>query len=456
MAWTGNRLIVGNDGGLYSTTDDGANWTPHNTGLAITEFYKGSLHPTNASIAQGGTQDNGSMRRPSTGSASWSYADLASDGGDNFFTNNNPDTRWALSTFDLGLVRFKSGVQCNVHESIPKQCNGGVNNDLVCTSNANCPGGFCEAKKGVAFIAPTRPCPNNDEIVLAGTDNVWKTTNMFSANCSPTGSPLNLVWTKVCGSDADGGEYGAAVEAIAFAPGGGTCNTFAFGSNDGDLRITTNGGGTTCTNLDPNNQVRPANITDMALHPCFGQSSSQATNTETLFVTIGQVGGPHVYRTTTALSTRTWSDVTPADGLGIPFDVPHEAILIDPLVPDHVYVGTDLGLWKSTNSGASWTHVAITDGLPYAPIFDLQLNGKTDRLTAFTHGRSAFELSLNRCVGDCNGDGTITVNEIININNIALGSSALCRCPIVDANRDGILTVNEQQQAINNYNNGCP
>lgn len=29
MAWAGSRLIVGNDGGLFSTTDDGANWTPH-------------------------------------------------------------------------------------------------------------------------------------------------------------------------------------------------------------------------------------------------------------------------------------------------------------------------------------------------------------------------------------------------------------------------------------------
>jgi hypothetical protein len=327
MAYAGSRLIVGNDGGIFSTTDDGANWTAHNTGLAITEFYKGSLHPTNATVAQGGAQDDGSSRRPTTGGSAWDYADAASDGGDNFFANANPDTRWALSYVNLGLVRFKDGIQCNVHESIPKQCDNGVNKYQVCTADANCPGGHCVAKLGVPMIAPVKECPKSDEVVLAGTAKIWKTTQFFSAACPP-----KPTWTKVCSGDADGGEYNSEVHAIAFAPGVGTCNTFAFGVDSGVLRITTNGGGSTCTDLDPTNQVRNDNITAMALHPCFGESPSRATNTETMYVTVGHFGGPHVYRTTTALSTRAWTDVTPADDLGHPFDIPHESIVIDPLV----------------------------------------------------------------------------------------------------------------------------
>src|SRR2546425_11037734 len=37
MAWAGTRLIVGNDGGVWSTTDGGATWADHNTNLALTQ-----------------------------------------------------------------------------------------------------------------------------------------------------------------------------------------------------------------------------------------------------------------------------------------------------------------------------------------------------------------------------------------------------------------------------------
>jgi hypothetical protein len=100
--------------------------------------------------------------------------------------------------------------------------------------------------------------------------------------------------------------------------------------------------------------------------------------------------------------------------------------------------------------------VSFTDGLPYAPVYDLQLNGTTDRLTAFTFRRSAYQQTLNRCVGDCNGDGAVTITELTTITKLALGSTALCMCGIADANRDGVVQVNEQQQAINNSTNGCP
>jgi hypothetical protein len=59
IAWAGTRLVVGNDGGVFSTIDNGVNWTKHNTGLVITQFYFGSVHPTNATFALGGSQDNG-------------------------------------------------------------------------------------------------------------------------------------------------------------------------------------------------------------------------------------------------------------------------------------------------------------------------------------------------------------------------------------------------------------
>ena len=43
QAWAGNRLIIGNDGGVWSTTDGGATFTNHNSNLSITQFYYGSV-----------------------------------------------------------------------------------------------------------------------------------------------------------------------------------------------------------------------------------------------------------------------------------------------------------------------------------------------------------------------------------------------------------------------------
>ncbi|NTW09523.1 MAG: hypothetical protein HGA28_08155, partial [Anaerolineaceae bacterium] len=55
--WT-KRLVVGNDGGVWSTADEGKTWMDHNTDLAITQFYAGSVHFTDPDVAIGGSQDN--------------------------------------------------------------------------------------------------------------------------------------------------------------------------------------------------------------------------------------------------------------------------------------------------------------------------------------------------------------------------------------------------------------
>jgi len=60
------------------------------------------------------------------------------------------------------------------------------------------------------------------------------------------------------------------------------------------------------------------------------------------------------------------------------------------------------------------------------------------------------------CTGDCNGDGEVTVNELVLMVNIALGTTAVSECPAGDANDDGEITVDELVAAVNNALNGCP
>jgi hypothetical protein len=59
------------------------------------------------------------------------------------------------------------------------------------------------------------------------------------------------------------------------------------------------------------------------------------------------------------------------------------------------------------------------------------------------------------CVGDCNSDGHVTVDEILTMVNIALGNAAVTTCQAGDANHDGHITVDEILTAVNNALNGC-
>jgi hypothetical protein len=70
------------------------------------------------------------------------------------------------------------------------------------------------------------------------------------------------------------------------------------------------------------------------------------------------------------------------------------------------------------------------------------------------------EASVNvappRCAGDCNGDGAVTVDELLTAVNIALGNAPVGQCPAFDVNGDGAVTVNEILAGVNNALNGCP
>lgn len=60
------------------------------------------------------------------------------------------------------------------------------------------------------------------------------------------------------------------------------------------------------------------------------------------------------------------------------------------------------------------------------------------------------------CTGSCNGDGEVTINELLTMVNIALGTASISDCEAGDANQDGEITVNEILAAVNNALGGCP
>lgn len=59
------------------------------------------------------------------------------------------------------------------------------------------------------------------------------------------------------------------------------------------------------------------------------------------------------------------------------------------------------------------------------------------------------------CPGDCDGDATVTVDEILRGVNIALGSLPLGDCPVYDVDASGGVEVNELVAAVNAALAGC-
>ncbi len=60
------------------------------------------------------------------------------------------------------------------------------------------------------------------------------------------------------------------------------------------------------------------------------------------------------------------------------------------------------------------------------------------------------------CVGDCDGSGEATVDEVVKGVNIALGAIQLSDCPAFDCNGNNSVTVDCLIRAVNAALTGCP
>ncbi len=63
---------------------------------------------------------------------------------------------------------------------------------------------------------------------------------------------------------------------------------------------------------------------------------------------------------------------------------------------------------------------------------------------------------LAQCVGDCDGDGFVFVNELLTMVSIGLGTADVSTCEAGDVDGGGEVTVDEILTAVNNALNGCP
>lgn len=355
---TTNRIVYfGNDGGLYRANDaatvvTNSGWTRLNNNLGIMQFY-GAAGSAMSGIIIGGAQDNGTLWF--NGNAQGWGSMFGADGG--FCAADPTDANYFYGeTQNLGLVR---------------SLNGGVNAGSISF-------GLGDAGRTPAqanFIAPFILDPNNPNTMLAGGWSLWRSTDVKSFIPAPLWAAIK---PPVPGNSP--------ISAIAVSPI--TSNLILVGHNDGSIYRTFNGTDTTPTWTLINNPGGRL-VTRLAI------DSTRATNW--IYATFGGFTGDNVYRTTD--NGTTWVDITGASATGLP-NVPVFSLVIHPLNPNWLYVGTEVGVFTSADAGATWN--LPQDGPANVSVQELTWVGGD--LLAATHGRGIYRASGGVYV-DCNWNG---------------------------------------------------
>lgn len=374
LAFKGTDVWLGNDGGVFTTADNGASWTSRNSGLAITQFYPGgALHPTDAEVAIGGAQDNGSLLF--SGSLAWNLL-LTGDGAANAFDFTAPET--------VRYVSFQ-------YLTIAKTIDGGAS--WFYAVNGITDAGTTRAN----FIAPFVMCPHDSQILVAGSNKVWRTTDGAGNWSLDSPDPL-----------------GARITSLAFAASTGDCGTYFAGDQVGSVFRTTSAGAD-WSNIASG--LPGLAVNDIAVDP---------SNAAVVIVGLSGFGSGHVWRSTNALDpTPIWTAID----AGIP-DVPVNAVLIDPTASNVLYLGTDVGIFRSTDGGTSWQ--VFMGGHPNVAVFDLVANANTGTILSFTHGRSVFK-NAPFC-SDGNVCTTDTYDQVLGCQHTAVSCDDANACTIDSCN----------------------
>jgi phospholipase C len=77
-------------------------------------------------------------------------------------------------------------------------------------------------------------------------------------------------------------------------------------------------------------------------------------------------------------------------------------------------------------------------------------------LAAIPRSGWAQSAAATGCPGDCNGDGTVTIDELVTGIDIALGIAPLDQCPAIDCNGNGEVAVDCLVKAVAAAESGCP
>jgi photosystem II stability/assembly factor-like uncharacterized protein len=380
------EALIGNDGGLGRLSNFDAPLsasTPPfivaaNGDLGITQLHR--LDVLDARLGADlrlltGAQDNGSpflLTKAASSASSWNNAGNGYGGYDGGWCAWNPvsGSRTAYVTagdiFESGNERLRFYRTDSLWERIPTE------------ESQPTPG------EPVAFLPPLIPDPNRPGHVYMASDRLWR--------WAP-----GRTWQKMGTPRLS---QGGAVQCLATAKRLPVGTTILYaGSSDGHVWRVTLPPGSGTPLFEPLHQGVGGNrllpnraVTCIAINPA---------NPRDIVVGFSGTGTAHVYRCTDTDAVPAWTAVhggtgrPPVPAAALP-DVPVNAVAFDPDDPDRtIFVGTDIGVFATTDSGTHWQDFSTARGLPNVQVTDLKFRGGTRELYAATFGRGVWFVDLS-------------------------------------------------------------
>ena len=388
-----NVIYTGNDGGVWKTTNATAatpTWIDlNNLSFSATQFQSIALHPIDRNFSIGGTQDNGTEFLHSTGF--WTRADFG-DGGyaliDQTATSvENTVMYHTYYNLTQTLVGFSRVLKASCAREGQWALRGGAVAALlpdfitpipvvqgpVCDGSVNQALNGLDVADAMNFYAPMTLGPSvvgsMGQTIYFGTDKLYRSIDQ--------GDHMTVV-SQLLRPPTPPATAAIPISSIAISPQND--NVRVVGTNDGHVFATTVGA--------------PAlvDVTDANMPGKYiGRIVVDPNDANTVYVGFNgnAIQGKHVWKgNLSGFPLVTW---TALDGATLP-DISVNAIAVDPMHSNHVYVGTDRGVYFYDTGAASPSWTLYGNGLPNVEIFDLAIQSPFRILRAATHGRGFYEV----------------------------------------------------------------
>ncbi len=353
-------MLLGTDGGLYATTDRGGHW--RQAPLPISQFYHVTYDMERPYNVYGGLQDNGSWMGPSRTSGTIAGRHWKSiGGGDGFWVF--PDT----GDPDIVYVQYQGG-----HIQRTRRSTGETKDiqpfpregEPRYRFNWNTAVHHSRAKPGTMYVGAQflfRSVDRGDSWERISPD---LTTDDKKKQRQEESGGLTI--------DNSTAENHCTIFTISESPKSSA--VLWVGTDDGNLTLTRDGG-KTWTSV-------AGNVPGLPQGTWVSRVEAGRFDEGTAYATFDghRTGDMKTYVYRTADFGKTWAPLATPEIRGYA-----HVILEDPVKPELLFLGTEMGLYLSIDGGRSWA--PFTNKLPPVPVYDLAAHPREHDLIVATHGR---------------------------------------------------------------------